>query len=90
MIHKLLFIVVMDTVDDILEMFDTKLAEEPLRDLVQLNVLTELDSLDVVVDAPITAQTPISCRSKYLLINILHQKMVLRHGSQLSHYFPML
>lgn len=79
MINKLLFIVLVDTVDDILKMFDSKLAEEPLRDLIQLNVLTELDGLYVVVDAPITrAQTVISCRSKYLLINILHQKMVFR------------
>ena len=61
---------VSDVVDHIFKMFDSELAEEVLRHLVQLNILTEADSFVVVVDqSSITSQTASSCASEMVFVD---------------------
>ena len=61
---------VSDVVDHFFKMFDSKLAEEVLRHLVQLNILTEADSFVVVVDqSSITSQTASSCASEMVFVD---------------------
>ena len=71
-IYKLFVMVssVSDVVDNIFKMFDSELAEEVLRHLVQLNILTEADSFVVVVDqSSITSQTASSCASEMVFVD---------------------
>ena len=71
-INKLLVMVssVSDVVDHFFKMFDSELAEEVLRHLVQLNILTEADSFVVVVDqSSITSQTASSCASEMVFVD---------------------
>ena len=61
---------VSDVVDHFFKMFDSELAEEVLRHLVQLNILTEADSFVVVVDqSSITSQTASSCASEMVFVD---------------------
>ena len=71
-INKLFVMVssVSDVVDHFFKMFDSELAEEVLRHLVQLNILTEADSFVVVVDqSSITSQTASSCASEMVFVD---------------------
>ena len=62
---------VSDVVDHFFKMFDSELAEEVLRHLVQLNILTEADSFVVVVvdQSSITSQTASSCASEMVFVD---------------------